>query len=740
MATQSVRIGWRPYVNLATATYLLDTYTGASAAFSLRKLISTYTGPVVRVRRSNDNAEQNIEFGSDGGLNTTALLSFVGARNVMAYSEEFDNGYWHKNDVSIVINATASPNGTVTADLLREGTSLWNHSLGKNTTNGYTAGTSYNASVYVKKGTGSLAPDNIAFGFGETNSTTMPYVIFNILTGSVVTSGNPTADSDFGYSIEDAGNGWWRIAIWGTVTITSSTRTQIPYVRFTNNQTTLPGQYTGNINRDMFVWGYQFNSALNNTSVLTTKPYNKTTTVVAGDGYVTTWYNQISINNLVQTTAANQPQIVSSATVITSNGKPSVLYDGTNDQFNAATIVIGSDVTSTNTGGKPSTVFSVFDLNSAYSGTNEYPIFGGTSNYSSRFSINANKYYFINDTVIGSGLSSNMTATTGTKLGTVLFSGTNDKLRINGIESISGSVGNLGNGGNFIGRSWLGKFFYGKISEVVIYSVNDKSANFTDIESNINTYYSIYTPIITNGLVLNLDASSKNPGTGSTWSDMSASGYNGTLVNGPIFATANDGSISFDGVNDYINFGDVLDMGTKSYTINVWVKLNSGGAHTFVSKARAAQQNFRFAVGTYDYKISAFMQGNSSFNNAGVGVDINPYGSTTLTTNTWYMMTYVFDRSSRLSLYLNGVKETITGSYPDLSSAVGANADVISQWNGLDFQSDNPFRIGSYTGSDNSTPINMTNGNIGSVQIYNRVLSQEEITQNFNTTKSRFGL
>lgn len=133
------------------------------------------------------------------------------------------------------------------------------------------------------------------------------------------------------------------------------------------------------------------------------------------------------------------------------------------------------------------------------------------------------------------------------------------------------------------------------------------------------------------------------------------------------------------------------------------------------------------------------MQGNSSFNNAGVGVDINPYGSTTLTTNTWYMMTYVFDRSSRLSLYLNGVKETITGSYPDLSSAVGANADVISQWNGLDFQSDNPFRIGSYTGSDNSTPINMTNGNIGSVQIYNRVLSQEEITQNFNTTKSRFG-
>jgi hypothetical protein len=724
MATQSVRIGWRPYVNLATATYLLDTYSGASAAFSLRKLISTYTGPVVRVRRSNDNAEQNIEFGSDGGLNTTALLNFVGARNIMAYSEEFDNGYWHKNDASIVINATASPNGTVTADLLREGTSLWNHSLGKNTTNGYTAGTSYNASVYVKKGTGSLAPDNMAFGFGETNSATMPYVIFNISTGSVVTNGNPTGDSDFGYSIEDAGNGWWRIAIWGTVTVTSSTRTQIPYVRFTNNQTTLPGQYTGNINRDMFVWGYQFNSALNNTSVLVTKSYNKTTTVVAGDGYVTTWYNQISINNLVQITAANQPQIVSSATVITSNGKPSVLYDGTNDQFSAATIVIGSDVTATNNGGKPSTVFSVFDLNSAYSGTNEYPIFGGTSHYASRFSINANKYYFINDNVIGSGLSSNMTATTGTKLGTVLFSGTNDKLRINGIESISGSVGNIGNGGNFIGRSWLGKFFYGKISEVVIYSVNDKSANFTDIESNINTYYSIYTPIVTNGLVLNLDASSTNPGTGLTWSDMSTSGYNGTLVNGATFGSANGGSILFDGVNDYVNnIGDLSTFSfiqnTGVYTISAWVKPNSLNTEMYY-------------LGNNDGTGAkkGFFLGNSGSSNSliiqisrGAGGGVNQ----TLThvvgnfySNTAWVNIVCVGNGVNNKVYKNGVLFNTSSNFSTFSTG----------------NTDNTLSVGRI----NSANSWYWNGGVSSVNIYNRAISDSEVLQNFNLTKSRFGL
>lgn len=496
MATQSqVRIGWKPYVNLATATYLLDTYTGANNAFSLRKLNGAYSGSAIRVRRSGDNTEQNIGFNANGNLDTTSLLSFVGSYNIAAYSETFDNSYWHKNDCSIVANQTTAPDGTLTADLLREGTSQWNHSLGKYGPISYPAGTSYNASVYVKKGTGSQAPDTFAFGFGETNSSTLPYVIFNISTGVVVTSGNATGDLGFGYSITDAGNGWWRCAMWGTVPTTAN-RTQFVYVRFINNLNTLPSptQYTGNINRDMFVWGYHYRTGLNDTSVLTLTPYNKTAAdTAAGYGYVTTWFDQVGTSNLYQTTAANQPQIVSMGSVVASNGKPAIFYDGTNDQFNAGVITIGSDVTSTNTGGKPSTVFSVFDINSAYSTTNEYPIFGGTSHYSSRFSINANKYFIINNTsATPVGASSTVSATTGTKLGTVLFNNLNDLIRINGVEVVNASVGNAGNSGNFIGRSWLGKFFYGKISEVVVYSVLDKSASFAGIESNINSYYSIY--------------------------------------------------------------------------------------------------------------------------------------------------------------------------------------------------------------------------------------------------------
>lgn len=59
---------------------LLDLYSGSSVAYSLRKLSSTYSGNCIRVRRSSDNAEQNIGFVSNV-LDTASLLTFVGANN-----------------------------------------------------------------------------------------------------------------------------------------------------------------------------------------------------------------------------------------------------------------------------------------------------------------------------------------------------------------------------------------------------------------------------------------------------------------------------------------------------------------------------------------------------------------------------------------------------------------------------------------------------------------------------------
>jgi hypothetical protein len=64
-----------------TSPFLLDNVPGAQAAFSPRKLSSSYSGPALRVRRSSDNAESDIGFNASGDLDTAALLAFIGANS-----------------------------------------------------------------------------------------------------------------------------------------------------------------------------------------------------------------------------------------------------------------------------------------------------------------------------------------------------------------------------------------------------------------------------------------------------------------------------------------------------------------------------------------------------------------------------------------------------------------------------------------------------------------------------------
>ena len=71
----------------------------------------------------------------------------------------------------------------------------------------------------------------------------------------------------------------------------------------------------------------------------------------------------------------------------------------------------------------------------------------------------------------------------------------------------------------------------------------------------------LYAPrIVTDGLVLCLDAGNRKsyPGSGTSWVDMSGNNNTGTLTNGPTFGGGNGGSIVFDGVNDFVNFSNYL--------------------------------------------------------------------------------------------------------------------------------------------------------------------------------------
>jgi hypothetical protein len=75
-------------------TGILDTYTGAAVAYSLRRLATAYTGPLIRVRRSSDNTEQDIGYTSGNVLDESALTSFVGANNgfVTTWYDQSGNG------------------------------------------------------------------------------------------------------------------------------------------------------------------------------------------------------------------------------------------------------------------------------------------------------------------------------------------------------------------------------------------------------------------------------------------------------------------------------------------------------------------------------------------------------------------------------------------------------------------------------------------------------------------------
>jgi hypothetical protein len=231
--------------------------------------------------------------------------------------------------------------------------------------------------------------------------------------------------------------------------------------------------------------------------------------------------------------------------------------------------------------------------------------------------------------------------------------------------------------------------------------------------------------IVTQGLVLDLDAAKRDSyvGTGTAWNDISGNRNNGTLINGPTFNSLNGGSIVFDGTNDTTNFGNILNLGTNNCTINVWLKINSSwasGTKYFVSKALSGVQNYRYAFGfTQTRQLRGFVQGNG-------GADIVPNTITTLNLSQWYMCTMVINRSSIIELYINGILQNVDSTA------------TISQWDNLNFQSNNPFRVGSYTDWDNITPAIPFPGNISITQMYFKSLSATEILQNYNATKGRY--
>ena len=225
--------------------------------------------------------------------------------------------------------------------------------------------------------------------------------------------------------------------------------------------------------------------------------------------------------------------------------------------------------------------------------------------------------------------------------------------------------------------------------------------------------------IVENGLTLFLDASNirSYPGSGTTWSDLSGNGNNGTLTNGPTFSAGNLGSIVFDGTNDYVTVANASSLNpSNGISVSVWVKFTSTINNTrqmMVEKHTTNSSGWWFAG--ENNKIVWLVMGTS-----GGEKMIDLTNNTSIISGTIYNIVGTYDgTSSTLKLYVNGRDDggTIAGGGSGLSS------------------SSNPLIIGKQHNWGNG-PSSITMFN---TSLYNRALSAAEVLQNYNATKSRFG-
>jgi hypothetical protein len=225
-----------------------------------------------------------------------------------------------------------------------------------------------------------------------------------------------------------------------------------------------------------------------------------------------------------------------------------------------------------------------------------------------------------------------------------------------------------------------------------------------------------YEGIVTNGLQLNLDAGfvSSYPTINTTWYDISGNSYNGTLTNGPIYNSANSGSIVTDGIDDYTLLGTIPYTGTSTQSVSweVWVSPSSNDGN-IMSMASANPQNgwnmppiaasagkFRGKIwsNNYLYSINSFTQGN------------------------WYQVVLVFNYTTSQQLfYVNGA---LQDSQNGITYASSGNNNYL-------------FLGQANPGADNT---GMFAGKYGPFRVYNKALSLTEIQQNFNAQKGRYGL
>jgi hypothetical protein len=222
-----------------------------------------------------------------------------------------------------------------------------------------------------------------------------------------------------------------------------------------------------------------------------------------------------------------------------------------------------------------------------------------------------------------------------------------------------------------------------------------------------------YSPkIVTDGLVLYLDAANtKSYVSGSTiWTDISRSNVNGTLINGPTFSSDGGGSILFDGSNDYVQINYGGNLSSSTITLNFFAKHNGLRDDRRTMLGLSNGGGFAFLV----YTMQIWDTNSEYLSFVGNGTTYTTYGFNIPNTfQSWNHFAVVISPTT--------IKNYVNGQLTYNSSSITLRGIFDRIWLGT-------------RGNQN------WKGWIPNFQLYNRELSATEVLQNYNATKSRFGL
>jgi len=221
--------------------------------------------------------------------------------------------------------------------------------------------------------------------------------------------------------------------------------------------------------------------------------------------------------------------------------------------------------------------------------------------------------------------------------------------------------------------------------------------------------------IVTDGLVLALDAghTKSYPGSGTTWTDLSGQGNNGTLANGPTYNSGNGGYIKFDGTDDDCDLLSIPPVNGNEITFSVWNYGIDSRQSSIIwlsgsSGIRMLQVHLPWTSNVVYFDAGDGVGGYDRINKTASNSEYQGWHHWVFTKNATNGTMYIYLDGS---LWHSGTGKTRTIGTPDTIRSIGSAGNN-----------------------------NYHRGYISNLQLYNRELSLTEVKQNFNALRGRFSI